>query len=358
MTNKRFRNAFLLLLVAAVTAAFLLMLRSFLLTIVLAAVFSALSYPVYRWMLERFRGRATLAALVTLIAILALVLVPLMVVLVAGANEAVRITQTFGPRLQQLVAQPDGLDDWLRTLPFYRAIAPYQGEIMAKTGEVVAGTGAFLFGALSATTVATAYFVFHFVVMLYTMFFLLTDGPTFLRTSLGYLPLDEADKELMVARFLSVTRATLKGTILIGTTQGLLGGLAFWVAGIDGAIFWGTIMVVLSIIPGVGGALVWVPAAIALVFTGHLWRGIGLAAFCALIVGSVDNLMRAQLVGRDTQLHALFIFFSTLGGLALFGVMGFVIGPILAALFVTVWEIFGIAFKRELASPIIGHDEH
>ena len=199
--------------------------------------------------------------------------------------------------------------------------------------------------ALSAATRATAVFVFHFVILLYTMFFFLTDGPRLLDGVLAYLPLTRADQQRMLDRFVSVTRATLKGTILIGAAQGLLGGLAFWAAGIDGAIFWGTVMTVLSIIPGIGAALVWVPGAIVLVTSGEVLRGIALAAFCALVVGSIDNLLRPLLVGRDTQMHELLIFFSTLGGLMMFGVMGFIVGPILAALFVTVWELFAPAYQ-------------
>jgi predicted PurR-regulated permease PerM len=168
---------------------------------------------------------------------------------------------------------------------------------------------------------------------------------------LAYLPLTEADKQRMVGKFVSVTRATLKGTILIGVAQGLLGGLAFWAVGIDGAIFWGTVMTVLSIIPGVGGALVWVPAAIILMTTGEVWRGIALALFCALVVGSVDNVLRPRLVGQDTKMHELLIFFSTLGGLMFFGAMGFILGPILAALFVTAWEMFGTTFRSALVEP-------
>jgi predicted PurR-regulated permease PerM len=139
----------------------------------------------------------------------------------------------------------------------------------------------------------------------------------------------------------------------------MLNGLAFWVVGIDGPIFWGTVMTVLSIIPGIGGALVWVPAAIILAVTGELARAIGLVAFCGIVVGTIDNVMRPRLVGRDTELHDLMIFFSTLGGLSLFGVTGFILGPLLAALFVTAWDMFGVTFQRELheaASPIVGPD--
>src|SRR4029450_6144313 len=202
-----------------------------------------------------------------------------------------------------------------------------------------------LVNAISATTVATAVFFFQFVVMLYTMFFFLLGGPGLLRGVLAYLPLTEGDKERMIERFVSVTRATLKGSGLIGIAQGTLSGLAFWAVGIDGALFWGAMMAVLSIIPGIGGALVWVPTAVVLAATGQVWRGIGLAAFCALVVGSVDNVLRPILVGHDTQMHELMIFFSTLGGLLLFGAMGVILGPILPALFLTVWEVLVVALR-------------
>jgi predicted PurR-regulated permease PerM len=351
LTETRFRQAFLLLLVAAISAAFVAMIRAFMLTILLAAIFAGLSYPVYEWMLVRVRGRKALAALATLLVLLVLVMAPLLAVLGAGATEALRVTETITPRLQQLVDQPGELESRLRALPGYDRIEPYRTQILTKTGELVGSTSAFLFAALSATTRATAVFIFHFFVVLYTMFFFLTGGPGLLAGALAYLPLTEADKQRMVGKFVSVTRATLKGTILIGVAQGILGGLAFWAAGIDGSIFWGTVMTVLSIIPGVGGALVWVPATIILVATGEVWRGIALALFCALIVGSVDNVLRPRLVGQDTKMHELLIFFSTLGGLMFFGAMGFILGPILAALFVTAWEMFGTAFRTALTEP-------
>jgi predicted PurR-regulated permease PerM len=351
MTETRFRQIFLLLLVAAVSAAFLLMIRAFLLTILLAAIFTGLSYPVYQWLLWRFRGREALAAIATLLLLLVLVLVPLIAVLGAVANEALRITDTVGPRLQQLVDQPGEVDSRLRALPGYHRIEPYRAEILTKAAELVGGASAFLFAALSATTRATALFIFHFVVLLYTMFYFLQGGPGLLRIFLNYLPLTEADKQRMLEKFVSVTRATLKGTVLIGLLQGVLAGLAFWAVGLDGAIFWGTVMIVLSIIPAIGSALVWVPAAIILAVTGEVWRGVVLAAFCGLVVGSVDNVLRPRLVGKDTKLHELLIFFSTLGGLLLFGATGFILGPILAALFVTAWEMFGTAFRSALVEP-------
>jgi len=352
VTETRFRQAFLLLLVAGISIAFVAMIRAFLVTILLSAIFAGLSYPVYEWMLRRLGSHKALAAIATLVLLLTLVMAPLLAVVGAGANEALRVSDTIRPRLQRLVDQPGEFDKRLRGVPGYQRIEPYRALIITKAGELVGGTSTSLFAVLSATTRATGLFVFHCFVLLYTMFFFLTSGPSLLQTVLAYLPLTDADKQRMVGKFVSVTRATLKGSVLIGAVQGLLGGLAFWTAGLDGAIFWGTVMTVLSIVPGIGGALVWVPAAILLMATGEMWRGIGLALFCGLIVGSVDNALRPRLVGQDTKMHELLIFFSTLGGLMLFGATGFILGPILAALFVTAWEMFGMAFRKELAEPI------
>jgi predicted PurR-regulated permease PerM len=351
MTETRFRQIFLLLLVTAISAAFVAMIRAFLLTILLAAIFAGLTRPVYQRVLVWAGGRKALAAIATLGLVLVLVIAPLLAVLGAGANEALRVTETIGPRLHQLADQPGEFDSRLRVIPGYDRVEPYRAQILTHAGELVGSTSAFLFSVLSATTRATAVFIFQFFVLLYTMFFFLTEGPELLQGVLAYLPLRDADKQRMVGTFVSVTRATLKGTTLIGAAQGVLGGLAFWVAGIDGAIFWGTVMTVMSIIPGVGSAIVWVPAAIILAATGEVWRAISLALFCALIVGSVDNVLRPRFVGQDTKMHELLIFFSTLGGLMLFGAMGFILGPILAALFVTVWELFGTAFATALAEP-------
>jgi predicted PurR-regulated permease PerM len=152
----------------------------------------------------------------------------------------------------------------------------------------------------------------------------------------------------MVGKFLSVSRATLKGTLIIGIVQGALGGVSFWVAGIEGAVFWATIMAVLSIIPGVGTGLIWVPAVIYLFAAGDTGTAIGLTIWNAAVVGSVDNVLRPWLVGKDTQMPDLLILLGTMGGIVLFGAAGIVIGPVIAALFVTVWEIYGEAFRDVL----------
>jgi predicted PurR-regulated permease PerM len=323
----------------------------FLLTILLAAIFSGLSYPVYRGLLPKLGGRPALTAVVTLLLVFAIVALPVGLVLAAGANEALRVTETVKPALERIVKEPRQIDGWLRALPGYSYVEPYREQLLMKAAELAGSVSTFLFSALSATTRATALFFFHFAVLLYTMFFFLIGGPRLLKTMFSYLPLPEADKQRMLEKFVSVTRATLKGTVLICAAQGTLTGLALWVLGIDAAILLGMLVTVLSVIPGIGGALVWVPAAVYLAVNVSIWKAIALALWCSLVVGTVDNLLRPRLVGHDTKMHDLMIFFSTLGGLSLFGAMGFILGPILAALFVTVWEMFGIAFHGAIVSP-------
>jgi predicted PurR-regulated permease PerM len=327
------------------------MIWTFALTILLAAIFAGLAYPAFASLTRRFGGRANLAAATTLVMMLLLVLVPLVAVLAAGANEALRMTEEFGPRLTNTLINSSALEARLRGMPGYALIEPYRDQILSRATQIIGDIGSFLVAALSAGTLATAVFVFHLVVLLYTMFFFLIDGPALLHTCVGYLPLADADKAQVLERFVSVTRATLKGTVLVGIIQGVLSGLAFWVVGIEGAIFWGTVMTVLSIVPGLGGALVWVPAAIIWALMGHVAAAAALAAFCSLVVGTVDNVLRPRLVGRDAQMHTLLIFVSTLGGLSLFGFTGFILGPVLAALFLTAWELFGVAFSRQLTDP-------
>ena len=162
------------------------------------------------------------------------------------------------------------------------------------------------------------------------------------------MPLSNEDEALMLQRFASITRATVKGTLVIGIIQGALAGFAFWVAGIDGAVFWGTIMAILSIIPGIGAALIWVPAVIYLIATGQILAGLLLFAWCASVVGTIDNILRPILVGKDAKMPDLLILVGTLGGLFLFGPIGFIVGPIVCGLFLTVWEIYGATFKNIL----------
>jgi predicted PurR-regulated permease PerM len=346
-----FRATFLLLLVVAISLLFFAMVRSFLMAVFLAAIFSGLLYGLYRRFVRWFKGRESLASIATILVFVFALLVPLSGFLGIVTTQALEVSQAVGPWIQQQATRPDDLDRLIQRLPFADAIAPYQGQITEKVGELAANLGEFVFSKLAAATKGTVMFFFMLFVMLYAMFFFLKDGPSVLNRILYYMPLSPQSEDRLVERFVSVTRATIKGTLVIGVVQGALAGAAFAVAGIKGAAFWATVMAVLSILPGIGIALVWVPAAIYLVVIGKTAAAIGLALWCGLVAGTVDNLLRPRLVGRDTEMPDLLILLSTLGGLALFGAVGIVVGPIVAALFVTVWQIYGEAFEDILPEP-------
>jgi predicted PurR-regulated permease PerM len=331
-------RAIILLIVVLVSVIFLAMIRQFLMAILLAGIFSAMAQPLYR-RIERFAGgRSSLASTITLAAIFLIIILPLAGLLGIVAGQAVRISHSVSPFIQQWMNTPSAVSDLVRSWPLFDTFSAYQGTILQKAGELVGVISSFLFQNVSTLTFSTINFIFLFFVFLYTMFFFLKEGRRILE------------------RFTSVARAAIKGTLVIGVIQGGLAGIAFWAVGFESALFWGTIMTVLSIIPAVGSALVWFPAVLILAFTGSYFKALGLFAFCAVLVGSVDNILRPWLVGRDTELHELMIFFGTLGGIGMFGITGFIIGPIIAALFSTVWDIYAEHFSDYLpdTGPVDG----
>ena len=345
MNKEAINKWVLLLLVFFISALFLSMISQFLMAIFLAGIFSALSYPLYRRFEKWFKGRRSLASITTLLIIVFVLLLPLGGLLGITTGQAIKVGEAVKPWVERQLAEPDAISGALKSLPFYDRIIPYRSLILKKAGEMVGGISGFLINRLSSVTLGTVTFLFMLFIMLYTMFFFLMDGDKLIDKILYYLPLEDHDERRILNKFTSVTRATLKGTAVIGLLQGVLAGSAFAVVGIDSAVFWGAIMTVLSFIPGIGSALVWGPAVIILAATGHAAKAVGLGLFCAVVVGSIDNFLRPILVGRDTQMHELMILFGTLGGIIMFGVVGVIIGPIIAALFVTVWDIYGLAFK-------------
>jgi predicted PurR-regulated permease PerM len=352
---ERFRKTFLLGLVAVISIAFVLMIRPFVTPLLLAAIFTGLSFPLQRRLTGLLGGRGALAAAITIALLLLVVVAPLLSFLGIVASQASEITQSITPWLQARIAESKAgnLGDHL---PLPDFLAPYETQIYAKLGEVTSMVGQFFFKTLTAATRGTASFLLALFVMLYAMFFFLRDGRNFLNQILYYVPLHTEDELRMVGKFVSVTRATLKGSLIIGILQGTLAGGAFLVAGIPGAAFWGTLMAILSIIPGLGTALVWIPATGWLYLNDEVGAAAGLALWCLGVVGMVDNVVRPWVVGRDTQMSDLMIMLSTLGGLLFFGAPGLLVGPILAGLFVTVWEIYGEAFAAYLPDVDLNPD--
>jgi len=348
MDQKLVNRAVLVLVLIAISTLFLGIVKPFLVAVFLAALFAALSNPLYQRILSWFGGREALASITTLILLILFVFVPVGMVAMTTVSQALEISAGAKPWVQQQLATPGAITSKLEALPFYEQIEPYRELIFGQLGEVVGGVSKITVDVIQIATVGTLNAILMSFIVFYTMFFFLIDGDRLLYYVLYYLPLSDDEEKQLLARFTSVTRATLKGTAVIGLMQGALNGIAFYVAGIPSALFWGVAMVFLSVVPGIGTAVVWLPAVIYLVVGGHYLAATLLCLFCAVVVGSLDNFLRPKMVGSDTQLHELLIFFSTLGGLLMFGFWGFVIGPIVAALFVTVWELYGEEFAEWL----------
>jgi predicted PurR-regulated permease PerM len=350
--NPLINKAVLLVLVLAISALFLTMIHQFLMAIFMAGLFSAMVNPVHRRLSRRLNGRENLASVLTISGIVILVLIPLSILITVVAGQAVHVGQSVTPWVESFVREPGALTHYLEKIPYYQEILPYRDMILEKAGQAVGMISNLLINSLSSITKMTVNAIFNVIIMLYVMFYFLTMGDVLLEKILYYLPLAHHDEERLLHRFTSVAGATMKSTLIIGMLQGGLCGLAFYLAGIQGAVFWGTVMAVMSIIPAFGTAIIWGPALIVLALTGDFTGVLILAAICGALAGNLDNVLRPRLVGKDTEMHDLFVLFGTLGGIALFGILGIIIGPIISALFITIWEIYGDAFQEYL--PAVG----
>jgi predicted PurR-regulated permease PerM len=352
MTRGTVNKTVLLVIVFCISAVFLVMIQQFLMPLFMAGLFSAMLSPVHRWLSRRLGGRENIASVLTLVSIVFLVLGPLSILIGVVVAQAIHVGQSITPWVQSFIDEPSEMTRYLEKIPYYEQILPYRDVILQKVGQLVGSISTFLVNSLSSVTKMTMQAVFGSIIMLYVMFYFLTMGDKLLMKILYFLPLHDRDEQLLLRRFTSVARATIKGTLIIGIMQGTICGLAFAVAGIEGPVFWGTVMAVMSIIPAFGTAIVWVPALIVLLLKGD-FVGVGiLAVICGAVAGNLDNVIRPRLVGKDTEMHDLFVLFGTLGGITMFGLLGIIIGPIVAALFITVWEIYGDAFREHL--PHVG----
>jgi len=348
------RTAFVLLLVAAVTALFLAVVWPFLKPLLLAALLAGLFHRFYRWVTRLLGGRRSLAAGVTLLVLLVLGLGPVSAFLGIVLQQALTMTNQAIPWLSEHLGEAStfNVHDWLvQRFPALARYVPSQEQLLQQVATAVKATGAYLVSFASRMTATTAAFLLNLFVMLYAMFFFFRDGHKILERIFYYLPLSDEDESRMLTQFASITRATVKGTLVIGVIQGGLGGIAFWVAGIEGAALWGTIMTILSIVPGIGAPLVWVPFVIFLYVNSQYLTATLLLVWCGAVVTTIDNFLRPVLVGRDSEMPDLLILIGTLGGLFLFGPIGFIVGPIVCGLFLTVWDIYGATF-REILPPV------
>lgn len=346
----RVEDGFFIALVLVVSVAFAMIVQPYFAAILWGVIAAILFAPVHRRLLALMPRRQNGAALLTLLLIVAMVIIPAILLTMALVQEAsvfyVRLQSgeiDFAALFEQLRASmPPWVDRWLERfgLDDFDGARQQLRDSLAEsfrflaTQAVVIGQGAFSL-------------LVSLGVMLYLTFFLLRDGDTLAARVMHTTPLRARQRQALLHQFVTVIRATIKGSVIVAIVQGLIGGIVFWALGVEGALLWGVMMGLFSLLPAVGTGLVWVPVAIYLFAIGAIAKGLILVICGLFVIGMVDNILRPILVGRDTRMPDYVVLISTLGGLQLFGFSGIVIGPVIAALFIAIWNIVSGMRSRE-----------
>lgn len=345
MDFNKMRSVFFFSLLVIFCLSMLFLIQSFFYPIFWAAILTILFHPIYAWLLKHLKS-PTLSAILCLIIIVAIIIIPLTGLTILTVNKSIDLYQQASHG--ELLIQVKGITHWLANsefAPYLENARTYWNEHFQNFAKTVSS---FLFNNLGGFTQNSLTFLGMFFLMLYTLFFFLKDGARMLKNLMHLSPLGDRYEKMLYDSFTSTVRATLKGTLLMGAVQGTVGGILFWLTGIQGALIWGILMAVASFIPALGTAIIWLPAGIIMLIFGNTWQGITILSVGVVIISSIDNLLRPRVIGRDTQMHPLLVLFSTLGGLALFGISGLVIGPVIAALFLAIVSIYEHHYSTEL----------
>jgi len=324
-----------------------------------ATALAILFMPLYRRLLRSLWQRPTLAALATLMIILVMVILPLAMITTVMVREASGIYQRvqageldFGRYFQRVF---DALPAWVAGL-LGRFGLTELGLIKERLSAALTNSSRFLATQAFAIGQNALDFLASFLVMIYLLFFLLRDGEELAGRIKVSIPLRPEHLSELSGKFTAVLRATVKGTLIVAIIQGALGGLIFWILDIHAPILWAAVMAVFSLLPAVGATVVWLPVAIYLLVTGSTWQGLLLFAWGVLVIGLIDNVLRPILVGKEARMPDYVVLISTLGGIAVFGINGLVIGPVIAAMFIAVWDILyrsRMASKLEPTTPAV-----
>jgi predicted PurR-regulated permease PerM len=333
----------LLLLLVVVSLALAWILLPFYGTILWGAIIALLFAPVYRRLLLHLHQRRNPAALLTLLLVLVIVILPFALVTAALTREASGVYQ----RLQSGELNPalylrglfDALPLWVSALLERFGLIDFD-TVQQRVAAALAKGSQFIATQALSIGQNTFEFVVSLFITLYLAYFLIRDGDSVARALRRGIPLAPEYKQALIKKFTTVIRATVKGNLLVAAIQGALGGIAFWFLGVSGAVLWAVLMAFLSLLPAIGAGLVWLPVALFFLLTGALWQGIALIAYGVLVIGLVDNLLRPMLVGKDTRMPDYVVMITTVGGMAVFGLNGFVLGPVIAAMFIAVWDIY------------------
>jgi predicted PurR-regulated permease PerM len=347
--NLQHENRALQLLLLISAAALIYILLPFYGAIMWGSILALLFAPLFRWLLPRVGQYHTLAALLTMLTVLVVVVLPLILVGTSLVREATAINE----RLQSGDLKPalyfrgvfDTLPDWMTAVLDRFGVVSFNTLQRRLNDALTQGTQL-----IATQTFNIGQNIFEFVaslfITLYLAFFLVRDGNAAGRAVWNALPMTNAHKASLQEQFITVVRATVKGNLLVAAIQGALGGLGFWALGVSGAVLWAVLMAFLSLLPSVGASLVWLPVAVYFLLAGELGKSVVLVAYGVLVIGLVDNLLRPILVGKDIGMPDYAVMITTLGGMVVFGINGFVLGPVIAAMFIAVWQL---CFARQNA---------
>lgn len=347
MQFKNYNVYFFFAVLIGVTVLAYFIIKPFLVPFLIAAILAHLFSPVYRFFLKFFRS-AGLSSVLACFLIVLIIVLPILAVLSLVVNEIQGIVDNFSQNPEAAKKIIGELARNLSALPFLNSIEP---DKIISQETIVSAIKAFSQNALTilqGTYKGVVHFIFVTFVMFFSLFYLFIDGKKLVKKIMQLSPLQDKYESILIDKFNSITRATIKGTTLIAIVQGFLGGVLFAATGVASPVLFGILMTISSVIPSIGSGLVWLPVGVAMMLLGHTTEGIIILLAGALVISTIDNFMRPKLVGRDTQMHPLLILFSTLGGIALFGISGFIIGPIMISLLVALWDIYALEFKAQL----------
>jgi len=351
---RNLENKTFLLLTVFVTLAFAWVLWPFYGAILWGTVVAILFAPLNRRLLVVLPGKANLAALATIAIVLLIVVVPLVLISIALVQEAAALYAqiksgeiNFSVYFQTV---SDALPAWAKGFMARSGLGDF-GAVQDRLSGALTEGSQYLAARVVGIGQSTFEFFISLAMMLYLAFFLIRDGDKLFVRVRKAVPLNQAHKRALFAKFTTVVRATVKGDILVAVLQGSLGGLIFWLLDIHAPLLWGVLMMFLSLLPAIGASVVWLPVSIYFFATGAIWQGVALVLFGAFVIGLVDNVLRPALVGKDLKMPDYVVLISTLGGIGILGLNGFVIGPAIAAMFIAVWDIFPASQSGESDAP-------
>jgi len=349
METSRIQNILFFTTLVIVTLLFLYLLRPFFFPVFWAAVIAGIFKPLFRRLNEKL-NRPTLSSAMVLMAVIFIIILPGGIIASLLFTESVQIYHSLGTAdsavIEKKIASITGV---IKNNPHLARLHINESLLTEKFAEIARSVSNYIFVNLKDLTQNTILFIVQFAVMLYTLFFFIRDGNKFLDMAMRLFSFGQNREKILYERFIATARSTLKVTLIIGGLQGFLGGLLFWFTGIEGAIVWGVVMVLMAIVPVVGCTIIWAPAGVIMLLTGHIWEGVMILTVGVLVISMVDNFLRPILLGRDVQMHPLLIFLSTMGGISLFGFSGFVIGPIITSLLLAIWAMYDQFYRDTLS---------